>query len=88
MITSANFLIVVWFAFVTNYCQTSMREAQKSNPLPDDYIGAAFYGLLNLTTIVFGVLFVISLTVLIILFVKGRYFAQPPDQEIVIKTEN
>lgn len=74
--TLINFFLVIWFAFLTNYCQTAMKESQNSipPPPPDDYIGALVYLLLVLVTIVFGVLFAISLLTLIVLFMKNKYF--------------
>ena len=89
IITAINFSFVLWFAFTTIHCSNQMRQAQQSNPPPppDDYIGALVLFLSGLTAVIFGILFVISLLILIFLFAKNKYFNKFEIQENIGDTK-
>ncbi len=88
-ITAINLSLVLWFTLVTNHCSNEMRRAQQSipPPPPDDYLGALVLFLSGTTAAIFGILFIISFSVLIFLFVKNKYFRQSEMQENKTESE-
>ena len=75
--TIANLFLVLYFSLLTEQCRKAGIEAQKAvpPPPPDDYIGALVYLLLVGASVVFGVLFLVSGSILLILFIKNKVSA-------------
>ncbi|MGI9034579.1 MAG: hypothetical protein ACR2GD_00945 [Pyrinomonadaceae bacterium] len=61
-----------FFSLLTYQRQSEIREAQKEVPPPDDYIGALFLIILTAARAILGLLFLISVLVLLMMLVKNK----------------